>query len=46
MIDLSFCDDLLIDPDSKVTKTTNKTSCPSPNIQNRIMFTERGDAVK
>jgi hypothetical protein len=36
----------LIGADRKGTKTTNKTSCPSPNIQNWVTFVERGVAVK
>jgi hypothetical protein len=36
----------LIDPDCKITTITNKACCPSPNIQNRVTFTERDVAVK
>lgn len=28
----------LIDPNGKVSKTTNKTSCPSPNLQNQLRW--------
>jgi hypothetical protein len=33
-------------PRRKVAKTSNKTSCPSPNVQNRVTFVERGAEVK